>query len=296
MKLRFYSLYPEDFECDEKVRRLDLEGIGFFLLCLNYAWTNDGLPPDFGPKFGGLLPKDPRKFARLWLEVSPNFPLAADGRFRNPRQEDERKKSLSAYRAKVKGGKARWNREQEHEQSLSRPQEHNRTYLRIGNGLSSYESISTDHGFLSGDDDRAREKPPPPPPPPNGIVPLETYPLTARAIRECYPATDARFLGELVATTSAAAADIPQPSALEFSDELLADAVRRCRNDSPAQRSVKLFLTTVPRCISSWMQYGRELPPRKPTKTELMLDEVCEQAKTQRLAKEAQQTAKGAHR
>jgi hypothetical protein len=124
-------MYPEDFECDEKVKRLDLEDLGFFLLCLNYAWTNDGLPPDFGPKLAGSLAKDPRKFSRLWRKVSPNFPVAADGRFRNPRQEDERKKSLIAYEGKVKGGKARWNRgaelEQKREAQLRNITEQNRT-------------------------------------------------------------------------------------------------------------------------------------------------------------------------
>jgi hypothetical protein len=294
MKLRFYSMYPEDFECDEKVKRLDLEGLGFFLLCLNYAWTNDGLPPDFGPKLAGSLAKDPRKFARLWREVSPNFPPAADGKFRNPRQELERKKAVTLHNGAVKANQVRWHGPPDGEKAEAKRRSDRTPNTYRYNGapvFSSSESISTEQVFTSGDD-RAREQPPSSP---NGNACPQNYPLTARAIREAYPATDTRFLTELVRTAAGAAANIPQPSALEFSDKLLADAVRRCRNDSPTQRSVRLFLTTVPRCISSWIEYGQEQPPPKLNKTDRMLEEIVAEEQAKRLAKEEKtKLAKGA--
>jgi len=102
-------MYPGDFDTDERVRRLDFEGIGFFVTLLNYAWVNDGLPADFGETSAQLLGEDRRRCRRLWKEVSSNFPMAADGRFRNPRQERERKKSVAVHDAAVKAAKARWN-------------------------------------------------------------------------------------------------------------------------------------------------------------------------------------------
>ena len=111
MKFIYYSMYPEDFECDEKVKRLSLEGIGFFLKCLNFAWTNDGLPPDFHDSCARAIGEDRRICNRLWPQISPNFLMAADGRLRNPRQERERKKALAVHEVKSKAAKARWERD-----------------------------------------------------------------------------------------------------------------------------------------------------------------------------------------
>jgi hypothetical protein len=289
---------------------MDLSSIGLYIMCLNHAWMNDGLPQEwskirtiFGPVRGNERAykwhQIEQEFVKQWSLVEPCFPVAEDGRRRNPRQEVERNKAVKAYEAKVKAANSRWKRnasaDADADASAMHAHMHMQSYTEQNSKehrFSSSESISTDHVFLSGDD-RAREQPPPSP---NGNAP-QNYPLTARAIRESYPATDARFLTELVRTAAAAAADIPQPSALEFSDKLLADAVRRCRNDSPTQRSVRLFLTTVPRCISSWIEYGQEQPPPKLNKTDRMLEEIVAEEQAKRLAKEEKtKLAKGATR
>ena len=312
MRLRYYPMYPRDFDMDEKVKLMDLSSIGLYIMCLNHAWMNDGLPQEwskirtiFGPVRGNERAykwhQIEQEFVKQWSLVEPCFPVAEDGRRRNPRQEVERNKAVKAYEAKVKAANSRWKRNASADAaayaSAMHVHMHMQSYTEQNSKerrFSSSESISTEQVFTS-DDDRAREQPPSSPSP-NGNAASQSYPLTARAIRESYPATDARFLTELVRTAAVAAADIPQPSALEFSDKLLADAVRRCRNDSPTQRSVRLFLTTVPRCISSWIEYGQEQPPPKRTKSDVMLDEIVEDMRTKRLAKEEKtKLAKGAN-
>ena len=106
-RLPFYKLYPQDFDCDEKVRGLSLSEAGLFLFCLNHAWVNDGLPAD--PKEIARQLRIPEKeFNRNWRRVNTNFIQCEDSRLRNSRQEEERllatKKSLKA----AESVKARW--------------------------------------------------------------------------------------------------------------------------------------------------------------------------------------------
>lgn len=87
-------MYPADFDTDERVRLMRSLEKGVYLECLNHAWLNDGLPAD--PEDVFLLTTcTPEEFTRAWKRVEPCFPIAEDGRRRNPRQEKERKLAQS---------------------------------------------------------------------------------------------------------------------------------------------------------------------------------------------------------
>jgi hypothetical protein len=84
---------------------------------------------------------------------------------------------------------------------------------------------------------------------------LGAAPLTARAIRECFPATDDRFITRLTNDVAQKVAGLNGQARGEPTDELIADAVRTCHE--PGQTSAGLFLHTVPECISTWLTQGR---------------------------------------
>jgi hypothetical protein len=105
--------------------------------------------------------------------------------------------------------------------------------------------------------------------------------LTINALRESYPSVDEGFGRQLVQAAARAAASI-EDRKLEFSDSLVADAVRRCVEDTPNQNGPGLFLRTVPQCVATWIQYGREprpKPPRKLNRTEQMLADIVAREK-----------------
>lgn len=87
--LPYYKMYPREFDHDEKVRGMRIGDIGLYILCLNHAWSNDGLPED--PKeVSALVKVFGAEFKRSWIKVEQCFPVSSDGRRRNPRQERER--------------------------------------------------------------------------------------------------------------------------------------------------------------------------------------------------------------
>ncbi len=77
------------------------------------------------------------------------------------------------------------------------------------------------------------------------------WPLTAKAIRRKFPEADDALV---LRVATAAFADVER-SAIEFSDAVMADAVRQC-SKNPRQETAGLFATTVPRCIKSWAMDG----------------------------------------
>lgn len=88
-ELPYYRMWVKDFDTNENVRLLNLPEVGLYLLCLNHAWINEGLPGTPGDISRALkIPE--REFAKYWSRVACCFQLENDGRFRNNRQEEER--------------------------------------------------------------------------------------------------------------------------------------------------------------------------------------------------------------
>lgn len=91
--LPYYKMYPKDFDTDGLVRAMNDEQRGFYLRCLNYSWLNDGLPADLS-EIQIVMSDTKGSFSRKWPRVEPCFPIAEDGKRRNPRQEKERSKAI----------------------------------------------------------------------------------------------------------------------------------------------------------------------------------------------------------
>jgi uncharacterized protein YdaU (DUF1376 family) len=109
--LPYYTLYPSDFDTDERVRLMEDDELGLYIRCMNHAWVNDGLPED--PDLIRRAFRDSvEAFSRKWVRVSECFPIATDGRRRNSRQEIERQRAQekveNAKERGKKGAKARW--------------------------------------------------------------------------------------------------------------------------------------------------------------------------------------------
>lgn len=106
-----YQWYPGDAMSDTAYAGLSLEEEGAWRRLYDFAWMNDGLPED-EEAIRRLLRCDARTFARIWPAVSLSYPVADDGRRRNPRQERERlaqSENRNARRDAAKAGNAvRW--------------------------------------------------------------------------------------------------------------------------------------------------------------------------------------------
>jgi hypothetical protein len=185
-------MYPEDFECDEKVRLMDLGALGLLVKCLNHAWVNDGLPQEtdkilsmFGPtrdkERASKWQKVQQEFARLWQQVEPHFPIAADGRRRNPRQERERKKAVAVHEAAVKAAKARWNGNADAMRTHMQPQMRSQCQAEADTDIEKYSTGEEGRKEEEYTTARANGLPPPPPTgpnppaeaPPSGLTPFE---------------------------------------------------------------------------------------------------------------------------
>jgi hypothetical protein len=106
-RLPYYKMYPQDFDCDEKVRLLNMKEAGLFLFALNHAWVNDGLPsePD---EIARVLRVPLRDFRLSWPRVSVMFAADCCGRLRNKRQEAERLEATSKSLKATESINVRW--------------------------------------------------------------------------------------------------------------------------------------------------------------------------------------------
>lgn len=75
-ELPYMKWYPSDFEEDEDVKLMTLEEVGFYVRCMNHAWSNNGLPNSL--ELIGRIFKiaNPEEVSRLWLAVGKKFELA----------------------------------------------------------------------------------------------------------------------------------------------------------------------------------------------------------------------------
>ena len=106
MKAPAFQWYVKDSMTDEFIRRLTLEEFGFYIKCLEAAWINDGLPERV-EEIADTLLIHVRLVQRMWPKVSPKFQLIS-GRYRNPKQEDQRKQNQEYRESRRRNGKARW--------------------------------------------------------------------------------------------------------------------------------------------------------------------------------------------
>lgn len=106
-KLPYFRFYPKDFDTDERVRGFDPRQIGIFVLALNHAWINDGLPSDES-QLARLLRVTPRDFRAAWPAVRGCFQEFPDGRLKNNRQESERLECVSKSAKASESAKKRW--------------------------------------------------------------------------------------------------------------------------------------------------------------------------------------------
>jgi len=111
MSLYYYKLHAGDFDSDERVRLMTRAQKGMYVMLLNHAWRNDGLPenPEMIRK---CIADDPEEWKKDWPVVEPCFPISEGGRRRNPRQERERTKARKTSQKNSisgkKGALARW--------------------------------------------------------------------------------------------------------------------------------------------------------------------------------------------
>ena len=103
MSLPYYPHYPKDFLTDAKASRMSLAELGLYLLCLDYSWINDGLPAD-EEEVQKTVRISRRNFQSAFSAVEPCFPIGADGRRRNPRQERERDAASKLLSQRRDGG------------------------------------------------------------------------------------------------------------------------------------------------------------------------------------------------
>jgi uncharacterized protein YdaU (DUF1376 family) len=99
-----FQWYPKDCETDERAVALSNEEFGFYMRCLSYAWTNNGLPSDTAT-LGRLTRNfDPRSTQRLWKVVAKFFELRGD-RYINEKQEEQRQEQLRYSESQRERGK-----------------------------------------------------------------------------------------------------------------------------------------------------------------------------------------------
>ena len=108
-KLLYYSLYPGDFDNDERVRGMDDAEVGLFIRALNHAWANSGLPSDL-EELERVLPgrRTSAEFEKRWRRVSKCFVPDTSGRLINPRQEEEREVAREKSETAKENIRKRW--------------------------------------------------------------------------------------------------------------------------------------------------------------------------------------------
>ncbi|MFZ1905218.1 MAG: hypothetical protein WAU56_07485 [Steroidobacteraceae bacterium] len=107
--LPWFSWYPNDFM--GAVRGWSTLQRGGYRDALDAQWVLDGLPVD-PEELRKTIGVTPTEFRAIWPKIEPKFPIADDGRRRNPRLERERQhgRQLSEKRSELGriGALKRW--------------------------------------------------------------------------------------------------------------------------------------------------------------------------------------------
>lgn len=120
-RLPYFPFYPADWLADAEVRAMTLAQRGAYIDLLAIGWREDGLPDDV-PSLARMIGGKPA----LVKQVLAIMYVKRGGRFRNKRQESERKAAQATSRKRAaagsKGGKARVARLQPgHDSATARP-------------------------------------------------------------------------------------------------------------------------------------------------------------------------------
>lgn len=103
-----FQFYVKDWYMSTRELSLDARGLHIDLLGL--GWDKDGIPDDLG-KLAGMVVTTPARFRKAWTEIEDRWPIAEEGKRRNPRQERQRREieELREKRRKAgqKSGEAR---------------------------------------------------------------------------------------------------------------------------------------------------------------------------------------------
>lgn len=211
--LPYFKWYPADAEMDRKYRAMGDADLGFFHRCLNYAWSEGGLPADATSR-ARVLGRRKAEADKRWEVVgecwvpSPGDPSILV----NPRQERERASAISKSEQASGAIRKRWGRTTT-----------NDTDVDTG-GSSSYSDSESDSENQ------------------NSSLKIR-WPLSCRAARKFFPATDDGLISRLVA---ACVKEYPPLSDSDLADAILAAHTKK-------QTSAGLYLKTVPQVIRTWV-------------------------------------------
>ena len=100
---KWYAFYPSDYKRSTKF--FSDEADLLYRRMLDLYWETLGkLPANNDKVIAKELGYNARKFARVWSEVSPKFPVK-NGKLTNPRMDHEIEKALKKHRSAVINGK-----------------------------------------------------------------------------------------------------------------------------------------------------------------------------------------------
>lgn len=106
-----YQWYPKDALTDASLTVMNLTAEGMYRRLLDNAWIENGLPDDLDEIFTISKCVTRAQFDKLWKSVNFKFPIAKDGRRRNPRQERTRKEQRKHSQKNKLAADKRWNNE-----------------------------------------------------------------------------------------------------------------------------------------------------------------------------------------
>lgn len=114
--LPYMKFHTAEFSSDGAVMMMTDAELGFYTRCLAYAWDNEGLPGSL-ELIARAFKKSTKQVAAYWEVIGPKF-VMRDGKFINPRQEQER---VEAYDKSEKARESRATREWYRTHSKSDP-------------------------------------------------------------------------------------------------------------------------------------------------------------------------------
>jgi len=83
---------------------------GAYMDLLTTCWNLDGLEPDLIQICHQIGLERPRQLRQLWPHLEAKFPIAADGKRRNPKLEEIRQQQQERQRLGRRAAHARWHR------------------------------------------------------------------------------------------------------------------------------------------------------------------------------------------
>jgi uncharacterized protein YdaU (DUF1376 family) len=107
-----FVLYTNDWR--EGTKGLSWSAKGLYLELLTICWDLDGLYADPAQIRRMLGAGRARDWSKVWPKVAQKFPIAEDGKRRNPKLERIRANHLEKQRLGRLGAETRWHRQLKH--------------------------------------------------------------------------------------------------------------------------------------------------------------------------------------